>query len=379
MIPNLPPQQKIFGLDAMRVLAILLVLSAHCLWIFDSHRSLFTKVVSFSGFMGVEVFFVLSGYLIGGSLYRAFLDSDFNLQKVRRFLKRRSLRIMPSYLLVLIVNLFVAFLIGLEVRDPWKYFLFLQNFSHPMLPFFPESWSMSIKEIPYFLIPFGLLMVAALFRGADRNRMFGVFIGLGYVSGIVSKLVFHWEHSESMSMHDWNVSMRSVFLYRYDAVLTGVLFFWLRTNFRESWKKYRWNFAIAGLLVFGTMAFLTGIAKLSLQQHPFFWNVCFLPLLSLASALSLPFFSEWTAASTPLDRPITFLSNLSYSIYLIHYSLVLWLMKQFFPTEGLAVSALFLYLLVYLLITFVLSWLMYRFFERPVLNWRMKITRYGKG
>ncbi|NMH28005.1 acyltransferase family protein [Flavobacterium silvaticum] len=379
MIPDLPQQQKIFGLDAMRVLAILLVLSAHCLWIFEGHKSLFTKIVSFSGFMGVEIFFVLSGYLIGGSLYRIFTDSGFDYQKVRRFLKRRSLRIMPSYLLILCVNLVVAFLIGLSVDEPWKYFLFLQNFAHPMLPFFPESWSMSIKEIPYFIIPFGLLVVAAVFRGIDRGKLFFIFIFMLYLSAIGNKIWFHVEHSDTMSMHDWNISLRSVFVFRYDAVLTGVLFFWLRSRFRNIWANYKWHFAILGILLFGSMAFITGVAKLSLANYPFFWNVCLLPLLSLASAMSLPFFSEWTSASVILDKPVTFLGNISYSIYLIHYSLVLWLMKQFFPTANLSVPMLFGYMIIYLSITIGLSWLLYSYYEKPILKWRMRLTKYGQG
>lgn len=379
MIPNLPSQQKIFGLDFMRVLAILLVLAAHCLWIFEEHQSFLTKAISFSGFMGVELFFVLSGYLIGGGMYRIFCDSDFNFQKVRRFLKRRSLRILPSYYLILTINILLAFLLGMSVEAEWKYYFFLQNFKDPMLPFFPESWSMPIKEIPYFIIPLLLLPIGGIFRGANRTVVFTLVIFLLYLSAIFLKLQYHWHCGSSQTGLQWNGGLRSVFCFRYDAVLTGVLFYIFREKSRSFWNRQKIPMLWLGIALFFASAYLIGFAGWSVKTHPFFWNVLFLPVLSLASALSLPYFAQWENASALLDRPVTFVGNISYSIYLVHYSLVLWLMKHYFPTAGLSVPMLFFYMFAYIAITFLLSWALYIFFERPVLRWRMQITKYGKG
>jgi peptidoglycan/LPS O-acetylase OafA/YrhL len=115
MIANAAAERKIFGLDLMRVGAILLVQAAHILWIYPSYKNLLTKAMNFSGFIGVELFFVLSGFLIGGSLHRVFLREDYNLKIIRNFLRRRMFRIMPNYFLVLIINIALFTYLGYDI------------------------------------------------------------------------------------------------------------------------------------------------------------------------------------------------------------------------------------------------------------------------
>ena len=64
---------NIFGLDFMRTIAILMVLFGHCLLIYPPSQSLIAQVGLFCGFLGVEVFFVLSGFLVGRILYRLYV------------------------------------------------------------------------------------------------------------------------------------------------------------------------------------------------------------------------------------------------------------------------------------------------------------------
>jgi len=127
---------NIFGLDFMRTIAILMVLFGHCLSIYPPTQSLIYQVGLFFGFLGVEVFFVLSGFLVGRMLCQLYVDDDFSIKKVLGFLKRRSFRILPNYYLVLILNIIISFIVGYAVADWWTYFFFLQNFNSLMLPFF---------------------------------------------------------------------------------------------------------------------------------------------------------------------------------------------------------------------------------------------------
>ncbi|HMI07297.1 MAG TPA: acyltransferase [Flavobacterium sp.] len=370
MIDNqLKEKNKIFGLDLMRVMAILLVLSAHTLWIYHNYSNLLTKAVNFSGFIGVELFFVLSGFLIGKSLFRLFINPDYNYHSASIFLRRRWFRIMPNYLFVLILNITVFSFLGYQIRQPWKYFVFLQNFAHPMLPFFPESWSMSIKEIPYFILPFVFLALAKFGKSANRNRLF-LFTILTFIAFIViAKFEYHL-HINYHTLPQWNVSLRSVALYRMDSVLIGILASWIQYNYLEFWIKSAKVAAVFGLMILAMLAILVGFVKLTIQDYPFFWNILFLPSISIAAALLLPAFSEWKSGPDKFRNPIQFLGAISYSVYLLHYSFILYLMKYFIDTDTFNLWQLHVFTLAYLLITFVLSYCLYTFFEKPLMKIR---------
>jgi peptidoglycan/LPS O-acetylase OafA/YrhL len=370
-------EKKIFGLDLMRVGAILLVLAAHILWIYPNYKNLLTKAMNFSGFIGVELFFVLSGFLIGGSLYRVFVREDYNLKIMRNFMRRRMLRIMPNYILILLVNIAVFSLLGYHIVQPWKYFLFLQNFAAPMLPFFPESWSMAIKEIPYLIIPFVLLFLAGFIKTSKRDRLFLMMTLLLIALPMIAKISFYYRNP-NLSLPDWNIALRSVAIYRIDAVMTGVLFAWLRFNYDAIWKRSRYLLAISGFIMLTALAILIGFVKLSILEFPFFYDVLFLPIISIACAFFIPFFSEWKSAPAFLKKPVQFLGTVSYFVYLVHYSLVLFLMKLYIDTSNFNLWQLHMFTISYLLITFTLSWLLYRYFELPVLNFRARKTKsYG--
>ncbi|SCY63453.1 acyltransferase family protein [Flavobacterium caeni] len=365
---QLKEKNKIFGLDLMRVLAILLVLAAHILWIYQDYSNLLTKAINFSGFIGVELFFVLSGFLIGKSLLKLFVNPDYNYKYASIFLRRRWFRIMPNYLLVLILNIAVFSYLGYQIEGAWKYFFFLQNFIHPMLPFFPESWSMSIKEIPYFLLPFAFLLLARI-KGANRNRLFLLTI-IGSIALVMLAKVEYHLRTDNHTLAAWNVSLRSVALYRIDAVMLGILASWIQYNFLHIWTKSVWFGLVLSQMILGALAYLVGFVKLPIEQYPVFWNLLFLPLISVAAALMLPFFAQWKSAPDALRKPVQFLGAVSYSVYLLHYSFVLYLMKYFIDTYYMDLWQLHTFTVLYLTVTFVVSWCLYEFFERPLMKIR---------
>jgi peptidoglycan/LPS O-acetylase OafA/YrhL len=100
--------KRIFGLDLMRTIAITMVVAGHCLWIYPQDDSLFHQLLQLFGFFGVEIFFVLSGFLIGKILYQLYLKADFSLATVFYFLKRRWFRTLPNYYLILLINILIA-------------------------------------------------------------------------------------------------------------------------------------------------------------------------------------------------------------------------------------------------------------------------------
>ena len=151
-------QQKIPQLDAVRGIAIILVLLVNTS---EKYPALHLQRVVGNGWMGVDLFFVLSGFLITGIL----LDSKREPSYFKNFYARRALRILPLYYSVL---LFMFVLVPLlrpaeghaifERSSPWwAYPLFLQNFliAVPTQAVGPlgVSWSLAIEEQFYLLWP----------------------------------------------------------------------------------------------------------------------------------------------------------------------------------------------------------------------------------
>jgi peptidoglycan/LPS O-acetylase OafA/YrhL len=86
----------------------------------------------------------------------------------------------------------------------------------------------------------------------------------------------------------------------------------------------------------------------------------------------LPFFSDWESGPKWLRKPVELISEISYSIYLLHYSIVLYLMKHFIDTSTFSLMQLHLFTLLYISTTLFLSYLLYQCFERPMTKLRDK-------
>lgn len=180
-----------------------------------------------SGLLGVDVFFVLSGYLITGILWRD-LENAKGLRSLStaltRFWARRARRLIPAALLVLVITLWLAYLLGprswwLDINAGWIWAVsyvanwFLANEAAdylradaPVSPF-QHYWSLSVEEQFYILLPI-LLVLILLFVLAHRFKViFGVLalvtlLSLGYAFymqvsdpayGFYSSLTRFWE------------------------------------------------------------------------------------------------------------------------------------------------------------------------------------------
>ena len=170
---------RIFGLDLMRALAILMVLVAHsCGLLFPVSGHL--EAFSYGGFGGVEMFFVLSGYLIGSILLRKIAASpQFDGGGLRRFWVRRWFRTLPLYYLVLGINfIWTAHKTGESVIDG-RYFYFWQGMAGDLPDFFVESWSLAVEEWFYLLFPLLLWGMARLTGNLQGKKIIGVTLIFG--------------------------------------------------------------------------------------------------------------------------------------------------------------------------------------------------------
>jgi peptidoglycan/LPS O-acetylase OafA/YrhL len=366
--------ERLFGLDVLRSAAILMVLSSHCLWIYPNASGILSQLFTLLGFWGVELFFVLSGFLIGKILIQLYLTGNFTMRSVSQFLKRRCLRTLPNYYFVLLLNIAIALVLGNSISNSGLYFVFLQNFSTTMPAFFTESWSLSVEEVTYLLLPLCLYFTTKS-RNKSRSNRFIVLVIIMYVFFICTKIGYHFTTSNT-TITQWNTSLKSVVIYRIDAILIGVIASWLYTCYAEVWKSKKMLFSSIGVAILLFLFAGVGYFKIVIDTHPFFWNVIYLPLTSLAFALLLPFFSELKTAPSWILKPITFISLISYSIYLLHYGIILHLMKYWVDTSNFSKNELHLFTGSYLLITIILSAFWYYIYEKPILKWRDRLYNH---
>jgi len=364
--------ERIFGLDVMRAVAILMVLSSHVLWIYPPKITLISQFSLLFGFLGVELFFVLSGFLIGTIFYQLYLKDDFSIHSVFYFLKRRWFRTLPNYYLFLILNTLIGLYIGYSMVEWWKYVFFLQNFNTTMLPFFPESWSLGVEEFTYIFLPFSVFLPTYFLHSKHKKNTFIVVVIALLLFFFFNKWYYNATTSNT-TLIQWNVSLKDVVLYRIDSILYGVIMSWLAINYKTFWIKNKMNLAFLGSIIGLFMFVGIGYFRITIDYFPTFWNVFYLPITSITLALFLPFLSEWKTSTLPFKNAVVFTSKISYSIYLIHYGIVLQSMKYLVKTELLASYQLHLYTLVFLVVTFVVSYLNYCFFEKPIMNLRDKI------
>jgi len=323
---------------------------------------------------------VLSGFLIGKILYKSLILEKPTILAIKHFWLRRWFRTLPNYYLILLINIGIVLFIGRELPDTlWQYFFFVQNFSGAMDIFFTESWSLPIEEFTYLLGPVILFVLLILLKKVSRKKVYLLACLFFILAFLITKFYYSFYKSVP-DMYYWSEHLKTVTIYRLDAIFYGFLGVYAAINYSTFWKRYAILYAGLGAFILLLLNF--GIPYLGwfITVKPMFWNVWYLPINSFAILCFLPMLSTWKTSNRLLRFGVTRISLISYSMYLLHYSVILQLLRYFLPIEELSKLDKVIYVVVYLLSTVLLSYVLYKVFEKPTTDLRdnsLIMKRFG--
>jgi peptidoglycan/LPS O-acetylase OafA/YrhL len=365
--------KRIYGLDILRACAILCVMLRHSLDFFVPHFDMFYPGLAIPD--GVNLFFVLSGFLIGGILLRT-VDESTRPSALWQFWVRRWFRTLPNYFLVLLVLLAAYFFVFHKLPDKaFSYFTFTQAFNSPHPHFFPEAWSLAVEEWFYLLVPAGLFLILRFAKGGRR------YVILVYIiSVIVAVTMYRCGRINTLwDTHGFNFDfeIQKLVLMRLDAIMFGFAGSYCAHYFPGRWHENKNLLFAAGLVIsFGSRAMI------ALPDVMFFLKYIYLTAISTGALLLLPKLSAVISGRGITYKSVTFISIISYSMYLLNYTLVSRvilpvLSKMAGVQHETNVAVAWLAWGLFWVITIVLSYLLYRFYELPVMNLRNKFGKRG--
>jgi peptidoglycan/LPS O-acetylase OafA/YrhL len=357
---------RISGLDGIRALAITLVFLAH-------------SVDLPSGWLGVQLFFVLSGYLITPILVdmREALPAGF----FRTFYGRRTLRIFPACYLYLILMLPLCY--ALIEWGGWRYnalplfqdqalyaFLYVYNFFHASSAFAETSllthfWSLAVEEQVYLLWP----VLVAL---AGRRRIVPLLIGVACAGPFLRTAT--WLAGTHLELPSLNSNL-PIAIYvlpwsHFDAfAIGGLAALWPRTVSRRAFWLVWGLIACAGyaseLVATGSIGAVASLGYELAMPHAykFLWAYS---LLNLGFALLIQRVDRESLGQAWLElRPIRYVGRISYGIYIVHFP-VIFLIQASFYQAGHSPGMLTVALLA-LAVSLALAGASFRFVEAPIL------------
>ncbi|PGW74258.1 acyltransferase [Bacillus cereus] len=365
-------QKRIFGLDLVRSIAILLVLCAHGLDFFLApvlEESFIGRIINRSlsfplGFFGVELFFILSGFLIGGLIIKELVE-DGHWRNLLNFYFRRWIRTLPLYYLV--VLLLVLFPVGAGFT--WENLFFIQNFNSGTLAFNPVSWSLSVEEWFYFTIPLIMLLTFRFIKGNKRTYFMGVSLSIIILSLIARILLVVFTDPS------FDFGVRKQILFRLDSIMFGVILAGIKFYYKNLYRKIVDNrkkvFIISMVaLVLCEIWFVLHRDRITLDQS-LFSRTFFFDIVSISCAL---FVISLETIKCPriivVGKVITTISILSYGVYLLHFGIYT-LMKKLVTVNSIFIGITSF--VVSTVVVFILSTIIYKFYELPIMNLRNKL------
>ncbi|EDM26555.1 Putative acyltransferase [Lentisphaera araneosa HTCC2155] len=379
--------KRVLSLDILRGICIMIVLIHHVS--IDSIPNI-PELTGVSGFIfwkirglgwsGVDLFFVLSGFLIGGLLLSEL--EQFKKINIKRFLLRRGLKIWPSYyLLIVVLALFGATNwiregdFSEQLTQVIVHVLYLQNYFD--IGTNGPTWSLTIEEHFYTILPFLILAIYHFSGKVNKNLK-----ALPIVMSIIIIMII-----ANRFIHSYNVDdLKNHFMlshFRFDSLLAGVV---IQYFYRNNKEKMKTLLAKHQLTLF-SLAFLCVIPSMFWGRNtPFMFTLGF-ALLTLGYGLILSrviCHGFGSFESTYAAKALAHIGCWSYNIYLWHFFLPK-LFKPFYEPIQIAISnistlpeiVLLIQAAFYIGLSILVGYLATVIIEKPFLKLRSRYVPQG--
>jgi peptidoglycan/LPS O-acetylase OafA/YrhL len=357
------------GPDLLRACAILLVMLQH---LPKAAAADWVILIKPYGWLGVDVFFVLSGYLIGGQLMRPVARGE--TPDLLRFWASRAFRILPAYLVILaLYNLLPGFTDGEGIQPLWRFLTFTMNLGldYTRTGNFSSAWSLCVEEWFYLTLP---LLVLALRLPVVRRAGPWPSIALAAALVLVGMALRFWLWRDLSTLADPPAGLYQKLVYyptwcRLDGLLMGVLLAALRTFRPALWAKAcpPWLAAPSAVALWALAIWLIGDNGLILTLTG---ATVVYPLYALGCALMLSALLDlepWLARQRLRGLPQ--MAALAYSLYLVHKP-VYWAV---YDRLGPEVLRGWTGLALYVLPAFAAAIVLHLLVERPFLRLRDRV------
>lgn len=374
--------KRIYGLDILRAYAILVVLYVHT-YDYLPYRAF--DLLSYICFDGVLVFFVLSGFLIGRILIKTITDPNVNKMSLFKFWANRWMRTLPPYYLALIIvfALVYGFDLGLKpdflgMKKQLSYFFFLQNLNWPHFGFYPETWSLSVEEWFYLTVPSIIFSMLFIFSMKPKSAILVSIIVV--IVSVTLYRYYKYMHidgnilAQCKNLHIFHSSEVTV---RLDSLIYGILGSFIAYYYPTSWKRYRLQLFIIGII----LALILRCSEFFITYTPFLnmmYNVFYYTITAVSIVFLLPYLSLLKKGSGIVYKALSYISLISYSLYLLHYTLIRYcIIEQLTAGIDIPYMNIVKFVLVWLL-SFLLATIMYLYIEKPSMSLRNKIKFINK-
>lgn len=328
-------------MDFLRSIAILMVVLAHTVLSYGAPAYIAPLQL---GGIGVDLFFVLSGWLLGGQLFKE--AERTNTIDIKRFWVRRWMRTLPAYYAVLILSVAQRYISLDDVRFPWEYFFFLQNYNES-LSFFSISWSLCIEEQFYlFIAP--LLAISCRLKKEHTTTLLLILLFTPLI----------------ISLNSWSTTGMPVYT-QMEGCIFGVLLAQLRSQYTKFWSQLInviLPLSIIGLIVFIFLFIGRYDSRYGLGEP----NNLLLALIFGSWVVLANASEQW---KNKLNFPgANYIATRSYGIYLLHPE-ALALLKRFALDWNF-----FLYFVMAMAGSIVLAEILYKCLEKPFMDARERFS-----
>jgi peptidoglycan/LPS O-acetylase OafA/YrhL len=352
------------AIDLLRVLAVLLVMGRHmdrCPENVSPFLHWITDKWEIGGWIGVDLFFVLSGFLVSGLLFGEY-EKHGNIS-MKTFLVRRGFKIYPAFWLLTMVSIVIFIWRGDHFKRlaiPSE-FLFVQNYGPS---FWNHTWSLAVEEHFYFFLVIFLFALLKFRTGANPFRIVPLMFGALAVTCLALRFLTLKASPQFID----KAQLYPTHL-RIDSLFCGVVisyFYHMRPAQFMNWAKtWRWFLFAAGVACLAPAFFFV------LKKTPWIFTLGF-TLFYVGAACLLMAMLGISIPDHAWSKIGAYVGSHSYSIYLWHMPVLLWIVPLFVGTVKVDRNW-FAYFSIYIFGSIAFGILMSTLLEFPMLRLRDRL------